>query len=228
MENLTDLIYREFEKAGYITTDKLLWRHKTYTDYWVVYAIDGEYELEMVQNFIFDKFSGMINQEPEMEKNISLLILNRVEKEGKNSERVIADENDVYVFKKYVIQYTQEEWDAIKTAIEDDVPLSDLLMKEEYFASLKENTDSPLNLFYNVAHKLPFVTMNVTKKDYDITDELQVPERMRSMLMWIDNIPKWEKKNPTDDDIDDIKRAIERMITEEIVANDENIGNTPA
>ena len=83
-------------------------------------------------------------------------------------------------------------------------------------------------MFYNVAHKLPFVTMNVTKKDYDITDELQVPERMRSMLMWIDNIPKWEKKNPTDDDIDDIKRAIERMITEEIVANDENTGNTPA
>ena len=134
----------------------------------------------------------------------------------------------MYVFKKYVIQYTQEDWDAIRNVIDDEVPLSNILMQEKHFASLKANPDSPLNLLYNIAHKLPFVTMNVMKKDYDITDELIVPERMESMLAWVDDVPKWERKNPTDDDIDAVKRAIERMITEELATNDENTGNTPA
>ena len=39
---------------------------------------------------------------------------------------------------------------------------------------------------------------------------------------------KWERKSPTDDDIDAVKRAIERMITEELNTNDENTRNTPA
>ena len=228
MENLTDLVYREFKKAGYISADKFLWRHNTYVDFWVVFGIDGEYELEKVQNRIYDGLSEMRKNEPEMEKNTSLLILNRVEKEGRNLERVIADENDVYVFKKYVIQYTQEEWEAIRNVIEDKVPLSEILMKNEHFAALKANPDNPLNLLFNIAHKLPFVTMNVTKKDYSISDELNVPGKMESMLAWVNEIPKWEKKNPTDDDIDTVKRAIERMITEEIAANDENTGNTLA
>lgn len=228
MENLTDLIYHEFEKANYESVDKLLWKHKFYMDFWFVYAIDGNYELEEVQNQVYEGLSELRMKEPEMEKNTSLLILNKVGKDGKNRERIIADENDVYVFKKYVIQYTQEEWEAIRTAIEEGVPLSDLLMKEEHFASLKESPNGPLGLLYNIAHKLPFVTMNVTKKDYGISDELHVPERMRSVLMWVDEIPKWERKSPTDDDIDAVKRAIERMITEELNTNDENTRNTPA
>lgn len=228
MENLTDILFREFERAGYISDDKFLWRHSTYTDFWVVLAIDGEYDLEQEQNRILDGLLEMRKKEPEMEKNTSLLILNRVNKEGRIFERVIADENDVYVFKKYVIQYTQEEWDAIRNMIEDEVPLSDILMKNEHFAALKETPGCPLNLLYNIAHKLPFVTMNVTKKDYDFTDEIHVPERMETMLAWVDEIPKWERKNPTDDDIDAMKKAIERMIIEELVANDENTGNTPA
>lgn len=225
---MTDLIFREFEKAGYMHADKLLWMHMSYTDFWVVLAIDGEYDLEKEQNHIYDNFSEMRKTEPEMEKNTSLLILNRVGVEGRNRGRVIADENDVYLFKKYVIQYSQEEWESIRSVIEDGAPLCDLLMKEEHFASLKEAPSSPLSLLYNIAHKLPFVTMNVTKKEYDISDELKVPGKMESMLMWVDEIPKWERKSPTDDDIDAVKRAIERMITEELAANDENTGNTSA
>lgn len=228
MENMTDLIYREFEIANYKSTDGFFWKHKIYMDFWFVYAIDGSYELEEVQNQVYERSSELRMKEPEMEKNTSLLILNKVEKDKKNRERIIADENDVYVFKKYVIQYTQEEWEAVRTMIEEGVPLSDILMKNEHFASFKESPNGPLGLLYNIAHKLPFVTMNVTKKDYDIPDELHVPEKMRSVLTWVDEIPKWERKSPTDDDIDTVKKAIESMITEELATNDENTRNTPA
>lgn len=225
---MTDLICCEFEKANYESADRLLWKHKIYMDFWFVYMIDGNYELEEVQNQIYERLSELRKKEPEMEKNTSLLILNKVEKDGKNRERIIADENDVYVFKKYVIQYTQEEWESIRTTIEEGAPLGDFLMKDEHFASLKENPNGPLSLLYNIAHKLPFVTMNVTKKDYGISDEVHVPERIRSVLMWVDEIPKWERKSPTDDEIDVVKRAIEKMITEELDTDDENTRNTPA
>ena len=96
MENLIDFIYLEFEREGYNSTKGLLWKHHTYKDYWVVCYVENEYDLMHLQQWVLKETAEERAQEPEMEKNTSLLIVNKVEKGKVNQERVIADENNVY------------------------------------------------------------------------------------------------------------------------------------
>lgn len=223
MESLTDLISREFERAGYRSIGSFLWKHESFEDYWIVINNEGNFDLNNLQNHLYSDLSEMRKQSPEIEKNTSLLILNLVNAEEKSRERVIAAENDVYVFKKYVIQYTQEEWESVKGELSnDDMIFSDLLMDVNVFSELKKDPDGAFGLLYAVAHKLPFVTLNVTKKDYDVSEVLDVPERMMEMLEWLDNVPKWERKTPSEAEIDAVRKDIEHQIAEEIANTNED------
>ena len=78
MVNLIDLIYNEFERAGYISSDGFLWKHQKYKDYWVVREVAGDYILTELQNLIVGKLAEERAKEPEMEKNTSLLIIRKV------------------------------------------------------------------------------------------------------------------------------------------------------
>lgn len=219
MENLIDLIYKEFENAGYVSTDHILWRHNMYTDFWVVQDIDGDYDLETLQNQAYSRFSDERIKEPEMEKNTSLLILNKVEKSGKSQEKVIEEENDEFVFKKYVIQYTEEEWTVLRDQIAGvNESVGKLIMNNTLFEVLKRDPNGEVRLLFSIAHKLPFVTMDVTKRDYEVSEDLQLPDRVADTLRWVDSIPKLQRKNPKDEELDVIKKQIEEIVLKEIKA----------
>lgn len=229
MENLTDLINQEFEKAGYRSDDGILWKHQNYMDFWFVVTKEGDYELSPLQEAVYSNLEGVRNQEPEMEKNTSLLILNLVDEAGKNKQRIIEDENDVYVFKKYVIQYTWKEWEDIREIIEGEgVPFEELLMRADLFESMKADHNGSLSLLYTIAHKLPFVTMRVTKKEYEISNEVKVPEDMQELLAWVDSVRPPESKTVKEEEINAIKDTIASIITEENSGNHEDRANTPA
>lgn len=229
MEHLTDLIFQEFEIAGYRRKDGLLWKHQTYMDFWIVVFIEGKYELSKLQDDIYESLAEKREQEPEMEKNTSLLIVNLVVEAGKNRQRIIEDENDVYVFKKYVIQYTRKEWGDLKELIEHEgVPYDDLLMRADLFEKMRADHNGSLSLLYTIAHKLPFVTMAVTKKDYEISDDVHVRADLRGLLAWVDFIAAPERKTASDGEIDVVKNAIASMINEEIAIHNENRANSPA
>lgn len=229
MENLTDLIFQEFEKAGYKSQDGLLWKHQIYMDFWVVIRVEGKYELGKLQEDIYEKTEVEREREPEMEKNTSLLILNLVDETGKNRQRIIEDENDVYVYKKYVIQYTQQEWDELKGLMDhEDVPYDELLMRADLFERMKADHKGSMSLLYTIAHKLPFVTMTVAKKDYNISEEVHVKVELEGLLAWVDSIDAPERKTATEDEITGVKNAVASIINEEIARQNENRANTPA
>lgn len=229
MENLTDLISQEFNKAGYRSNDGFLWKHQSYMDFWIVVHVQGDYLLSKLQEDIYEKLEAERTNEPEMEKNTSLLILNLVEEAGKNRQRIIEDENDVYVFKKYVIQYTQQEWDEVRGLIESEsVPFEELLMRADLFERMRANPNGCLGLLYTIAHKLPFVTMTVTKKDYEISDEVHIQAELTGLLDWVDAIETPERKTASEEEINVVKNALASMINEEIAIQDENRANSPA
>jgi hypothetical protein len=228
MERITDLIFQEFEKAGYRSKDGILWKHQTYMDYWVVACADGRYELRELQDEIYENLAEEREREPEMEKNTSLLIINLVDEAGKNRQRIIEDENDVYVYKKYVIQYTQQEWDYLKGLIErEGVPYNDLLMRADLFEMMRVDHNGNLSLLYTIAHKLPFVTMAVTKKDYEISEDVHVQADLEGLLSLVDSIAAPERKTVSEGEINAVKDVISSMINEEIAIQNENRANTP-
>ena len=229
MANLIDLIYTEFKKAGYVSSDNFLWQHNKYKDFWVVLEIDGDYDLETQQNLTYDRLLDERVKEPELEKNTSLLILNKVEKFKKSQKKVIEEENDEFVFKKYVIQYTEEEWISLKDQIADNhESIGKLIMNTSFFEVLKRDPNGEMRLLYSIAHKLPFVTMDVTKRDYNVSQDLQLSDRVTDTLRWVDSIPKSQKKNPKDEELDVVKKQIEEIVLKEINAKDENRTDTNA
>lgn len=229
MANLIDLIYTEFKKAGYVSTDSFLWQHNIYKDFWVVLDIEGNYDLKTLQSQTYNRLLDERVKEPELEKNTSLLILNKVEKSGKSRERVIEDENDEFVFKKYVIQYTEEEWTILRDKIADDnESVGKLIMNTAFFEVLKRDPYGEMSLLYGIAHKLPFVTMDVTKRDYKVSQDLQLSDRLTDTLRWVDSIPKSQRMNPKDEELDFVKKQIEEIVLKEINAKDENRTDTNA
>ena len=84
MENLIDLIYNEFKIAQYEEIGTGIWKHHVYNDFWVIVNIDGDYELDELQEDIFARLDGMRKDFPSSEKSTSLLIIQRV---GSNAEK---------------------------------------------------------------------------------------------------------------------------------------------
>ena len=105
MENLIDLINNEFKIARYEEMGQGIWKHQVYNDFWVIVSIKGDYELDKLQEDIFARADSVRKEFPSSEKSTSLLIVQQVGNNAeKNPQKVIEDENNVYYFKKYVIQ----------------------------------------------------------------------------------------------------------------------------
>lgn len=223
MVNLIDLIYKEFARAGYISSEGFLWKHHMYKDYWVVYEVAGDYVLTELQNWIVGKLDEDRAKEPEMEKNTSLLIIRKVDSSSDNLERVISEENDVYVFKKYVLQYTEVEWNCVKTLyVDGSIPLSVILMRSDIFEKVRDNQCCPEALLYRIAHKLPFATMNVAKKEYDYSNNIVVPDVMNPLMEWVDGIPAWEGKTPSEQELNAMKELVQTKVESEIIERHED------
>lgn len=223
MEDLIDLIYTEFEREGYNSENRLLWKHRTYKDYWVVLYVEGDYELLNMQQWVLKETSEERALEPEMDKNTSLLIVNKVEEGKVNQERIITDENNVYYFKKYVLQYTEEEWVKIKGLFAGgSTSVGDLLMRAELFEQVKNDRDCPVSLLYRIAHKLPFASLSVSKKAYDFPESLLVSDELADVLQWVDNIPLLEGKNPNDQEMMNVINAVKEIVDNEIAERHED------
>ena len=223
MVNLIDLIYKEFERAGYISSDGFLWKHHKYKDYWVVCEVAGDYVLTELQNWIVGKLAEERVKEPEMEKNTSLLIIRKVDSSSDNLERVISEENDVYVFKKYVLQYTEVEWNCVKTLyVDGSIPLSVILMRSDIFEKVRDNQCCPEALLYRIAHKLPFATMYVAKKEYEYSNNIVVPDVMNLLMEWVDGIPAWEGKTPSEQELNAMKELVQTKVESETIERHED------
>lgn len=220
MEHLIDLINHEFETARYDSLDDGIWKHKQYNDFWVIQQVAGNYDLDKLQEEVFANLEGLRRDFPSSEKSTSMLIVQRVGDEAtKDPQRVIADENNVYYFKKYVIQYTEEEWEeANKLLTNDGRSLGELLMQTEVFERVKQDEKNANRLLYTVAHKLPFIMMRAERKPYDPNPTITVEAGLQSLYERIENFKDMEGRIATDEELAAATAFIDQWINDE---NDE-------
>lgn len=211
---MIDLIANEFERARYCALTDRIWKHQEFDDFWVICPIGGGYDIDVLQEDIYNNLVGLRKEYPASDKSTSLLILQKLENNTqKNYQRVIDDENNIFYFKKYVIQFTEAEWDAAKRLITADFNgLGDLLMQTEAFEHVKQNEQSPYHLLYTIAHKLPFVMMNVEKKEYDPNPVISISDELQPVFAWIEGLPDMAGKNATEAEILSAHDVIDQWI----------------
>ncbi|MBR6124153.1 hypothetical protein IKQ19_11265 [Candidatus Saccharibacteria bacterium] len=168
MENIKDFIEQLFFHADYKLEKKEfnIYYHSKFTDFWII--VDS-FSLEE-QSTLFDEIKKIKNQFQGFERNLSILILNR-----KNSEKYLSEdscieiENDPFYFKKNVLSYTQEDADKLISKVKPK-EFSKKLFNEEFFKSVENGNPESSNEFYlaySIAQKLPFVIMDIEKKEYE-------------------------------------------------------------
>lgn len=196
MKILMNIICAEFIRAGYQkeeVEEMLFLKHKENHDYWIcTRSFDLEHQLEL-----FEKAINFWKQYKESEKNISVLILREVDYLSKDEINwSIEIENDPLFFKKYVLLFRKSQCEPLEKIIKNDQPLVSLLMQGAVFKQLKEEkeNDGPYSLLYSIAHKLPFITMNVQPSEYKM-DECFFDTREQAELNgWLEQLPENEEK----------------------------------
>lgn len=209
METIDELIREIFQRCGYrlepVKSYTFAIMDKSSHDYWlIIHDFQLENQAELFEN-IKDAF-----EDESYIKNISVLCIRCVEEiDLQNVDNEILEiENDPYFFKKYVLAYTHESEGELVPLIDKKFnsgkTISEVVMDKEVFKKLKEETYfGAYHLLYSIAHKLPFMTMDVTPKDFDaVADFMIKPDETKNLLDSIQDI--------TDaNSVDFIKKLIE-------------------
>ncbi len=108
--------------------------------------------------------------DPDLDKNLSLLVLSKVDSSSPSFKQTILDiEEDPYLFRKYVLRYASDEVTQLKNNfLNQSIPdfISQQLSNEETFQCYKTNPEEFgwQSLIYRVAIKLPFIVIKTGKK----------------------------------------------------------------
>lgn len=160
-------------------------------DYWI---ISHDFDINKQDNFFKDIHKTRIAEDPTFNKNLSLLFVKKMDNIDLSTvdESIIDIENDPYYFKKYVLAYTQDSSHKLFKLLSEDfsgVSLSDIMMMPESFSKLQEERYfGPYHLLYSLAHKIPFLTMDITPKNYDDVAKLTIEEKDKALMDSIDDI----------------------------------------
>lgn len=196
MENIIDLILNEFDIANYhLLKNKqgeFLLANEANSDFWMILtdydvAVDKQQEL-------FEHYRLEMKEYPAAEKNISVLILKCIPQFNDDIKAwAVETENDKYYFKKYVLLYTQEDWKFLNNEIlvEPKKRISDYLIDSSVFGNLKnEISDGPYTLLYGIAHKLPFLLLEMEKSKIELSYPTNwAAYENKETNEWVDGIP---------------------------------------
>lgn len=132
--------------------------------YWLVVEQNDVAKVLELQDAWFDKCKEKVDSK-EFDKNTSLLILaNNDEKEIKKQDILLIEE-DPFQFKKYVLLYTSSALKNLSDESENGEPenILDLIVSDTVFYEYKKKYSDYnwRHLLYNLAHKLPFLNINV-------------------------------------------------------------------
>ncbi|PWS33210.1 ABC-three component system middle component 1 [Pedobacter paludis] len=139
-------------------------------NYWVIAHYDGD----NINNVLNDQIEVFVKtkelvQEQTFDKNVNLLILNKVPKlEDVKFDYLLQIEENPYHFKKSIIYYTDEELKNLNAAIGESNVLTgieSLILKDEIFEQHKTNFDANSfeSLVYRIAIKIPFIKIRITQ-----------------------------------------------------------------
>lgn len=127
-------------------------------DYWL---IAESLEAYAHQSEIHDELAnGFLKAYPKFEKNTSLLLLVKGEAKYEDNMNI---EKDPFVFKKYVLNYTDEAYAELVGMVEQYNGIENAVMREEVFKRLADGSDKGgAALLYGLMHKLPFIPIKAS------------------------------------------------------------------
>lgn len=161
------LNYHEFNKVDFGFGDLFFKEvESSICYYWLIVEVeklDGN-QILTDQDVWFEECKYLI-RDKDFDKNTSLLIISKRENSEIERQNIFKIEEDPFQFKKYVLTYTDDSLVNLKLKIVEDNSerLLSLLVDESIFNEYKESHQdySWHNLLYNIAHKLPFLKINV-------------------------------------------------------------------
>lgn len=185
---MRDLIHELFEQNGFVWQSderfNLYYRmaEGLKKEFWVVLTQNCE-DVLREQSQLY-KSSRMLNEEPELDKNISLIIPMRVEDEAQCKQLkfdTLRIEEDSYFFKKHVLIYSEQELSDFRE-LQGDKQTNDFLTKviaqQSCFEAYKADPRKLQwqSLVYRLANKIPFIQLKIkVTKDltslYDLKSE---------------------------------------------------------
>lgn len=203
------IILNEFKINGYTTIDGeddiIFLKHNSYNDFWIISqkTFDLSSQSELYEQYI----SMFAAKYPFVKKNTSLIIL--AFKDALAPQEIVSIENDPYLFKKYVLSYSQDSLEKLKSIVFAEngsfSPIETMMIKPEVFAHLKDEiSEGPYHLLYSIAHKLPILPVNVNHEDI-IEINLNLDDEQRNCLEWCNRLIE---------DCVEIKAAIEQFSKE--------------
>lgn len=171
---MIDLIKDIFQTADFEVFDAgsfFLFTLKDRTSFWLVKELDS---LDFIkdQDELFIEARKAASNNPVFDKNVSLLLLNKVTDDVDLKEikkQTLEIEEDPYQFKKQVLFYTDTSYEELSVQL----LLSDfknLLSSQKIFKDYKDdyNVFSWQALLYRIAQKLPFIEITV-EQNKDLT-----------------------------------------------------------
>lgn len=132
--------------------------------YWLVVEQSDVSKVIELQDKWFEKCKEHIVTK-EFDKNTSLLVLANNDKNEIQKKEILSIEEDPFQFKKYVLLFTSDILKQLLEQTENGNPekILELIVNESVFNNYKNNYLEPTwrHLLYNLAHKLPFLKINV-------------------------------------------------------------------
>ena len=203
---MIDFILGLFQQYGYQILGKMnhiiVVKSDNFEDYWLI--AEGLETFER-QSKIHDVLvNGILKDYPKFEKNTSLLLL--VDGEA-NWEENMSIEKDPFVFKKYVLNYTDTAFTQMREMVEQYGGVENAVMNEEVFKCLANGRDNGgAALLYGLMHKLPFIPI----KAHSIGDN-NVPLNFSDPQLnnWL------EMFNIMSDSAEDISQFVDSLLIDE-------------
>lgn len=170
------IINNLFSQLGLVNSELEIGSLYTFEDinkrtYWLIIETDNLSNVIENQSNYFEQARNRINNEW-FDKNVSLLILHKVEDFDNNQSLVLEIEENPYLFKKQVILYREIERENLNRAIEaEENTIKDFIenkiLNEAIFKIHKENINNNdyESLLYRLAHKIPFIKLNIIQEN---------------------------------------------------------------
>lgn len=165
-----------FSQLGFINSELEIGFLHAFEDinkrtYWLIIETDNLSNVIENQSNYFEQARNRINNEW-FDKNVSLLILHKVEDFDNNQSLVLEIEENPYLFKKQVILYREIERENLNRAIEAEENtiknfIENKILDEAIFKIHKENINNNdyESLLYRLAHKIPFIKLNIIQEN---------------------------------------------------------------
>lgn len=182
------IIHNEFSINGYQMLKEeegiAYYKNSMFDDFWI--ACYKPFLLEN-QSDLYEHYLALFATEyPTIKKNTSIVIIESGS--PKSIEEIVAIENDPYLFKKYYISYNERAVEDLMALLTKDDKtmrsIEELMVKPETFTAMKNETEDVVyHLLYSIAHKLPFLPVEVNHEEVAST-ELQIDDEQRNCLEW--------------------------------------------